>query len=592
MQPIYIEISDEITTVIERMKASSSKEIALVIPKGAILLQSIVNLKLAKKAAADAKKDLTLVTTDTIGRNLASQVGIPFVTKLDGIEARSSEPEIAEDGSEPHVISGVKIHRYYENKDDEKADEDGVVPDNGTQPIIPREIMRETAPAAPHTADLAANEDFSPITIRPISLEPVSKSTRPMVEVISPKSKVDSSITRTAISTLKISEASAPKPRKVFRRILATLFLLFVLAALAAGGVGAFYLPQTNVTIHMAPQPYGKDITVTAKQGAAPGIVDGGIAMASQAYSVQDSVTVPFTSTGSKDIGNPAKGSATIYNSYSGTPQILPAGSSLKANGLYFITDSAVTVPGATVQAGQPVAGFTTVTITAAASGPDSNLSNVTGSVIAPGTTLYCQIVSTTGGDSKKLQVVTQTDIANGKAELLKKLHDDLDKKLADATKTHTLLAVPNTDEFVLTAFSPSVPAGTEAPGGQVTGAATLKHMAVDSSDLEGAVRGYVTTLQDASHTLTLSKVTTKSVNLASGIFTIVTTSTGSLTSSVPVESIRSQLVGRSEESGLKLVRLIVKDATAIDVTHMPTWWPNKNFPFSNKYLTVTVSHD
>ena len=37
MQPIYIETSDEITTVIERLKEAEGSEVALVVPKGAIL---------------------------------------------------------------------------------------------------------------------------------------------------------------------------------------------------------------------------------------------------------------------------------------------------------------------------------------------------------------------------------------------------------------------------------------------------------------------------------------------------------------------------------------------------------------------------
>jgi hypothetical protein len=45
---IYIDIEDDITAVIERVKGSPEKLIALVPPKGAAL-QSVVNLKLLKE---------------------------------------------------------------------------------------------------------------------------------------------------------------------------------------------------------------------------------------------------------------------------------------------------------------------------------------------------------------------------------------------------------------------------------------------------------------------------------------------------------------------------------------------------------------
>lgn len=153
MQPIYIEVSDEITTVIERMKAAEDAAISLVVPKGAVLLQSIVNLKLAKKAALDAGKDLTLVTTDKIGRNLATQVGVTVVSKL-GEEA-AEVPE-----GETSVIDGVKIHRYYDEENPAPQEDDA----NAVAPIVPREILQEKPEEEPpHT----------PIVVREIKTDPI-----------------------------------------------------------------------------------------------------------------------------------------------------------------------------------------------------------------------------------------------------------------------------------------------------------------------------------------------------------------------------------------------------------------------------------
>ena len=74
---IYLESDEEITSVIDKLKAlnAEQKAVSLVIPKGASILQSVVNLKLLQKEGAALSKDLCIVTQDRIGRNLASQAG-------------------------------------------------------------------------------------------------------------------------------------------------------------------------------------------------------------------------------------------------------------------------------------------------------------------------------------------------------------------------------------------------------------------------------------------------------------------------------------------------------------------------------------
>ncbi|MFL6594983.1 MAG: hypothetical protein ACJ8HQ_06025, partial [Chthoniobacterales bacterium] len=61
---IYIDIDDEITGIIDKLKASQSKVVALVLPKRAAVFQSIVNMKLLKRAADSNKKNLVLITAE------------------------------------------------------------------------------------------------------------------------------------------------------------------------------------------------------------------------------------------------------------------------------------------------------------------------------------------------------------------------------------------------------------------------------------------------------------------------------------------------------------------------------------------------
>src|SRR5258708_5506489 len=85
---IYIDIDDEITGIIDKVKGSSGKVVALVLPKRAAVFQSIVNMKLLKRAADASKKHLVLITSEAGLLPLAGAAGVHVAKTL------TSKPEI------------------------------------------------------------------------------------------------------------------------------------------------------------------------------------------------------------------------------------------------------------------------------------------------------------------------------------------------------------------------------------------------------------------------------------------------------------------------------------------------------------------
>ncbi|MFA5947770.1 MAG: hypothetical protein WC806_02250 [Candidatus Gracilibacteria bacterium] len=79
---IYAEIDDEITTLYEKIKNIKADQIYIVIPKRAMIFQSIVNLKILKRKAYDSRKTIFFVTNDQNGIYLAQQVGITVYDKI------------------------------------------------------------------------------------------------------------------------------------------------------------------------------------------------------------------------------------------------------------------------------------------------------------------------------------------------------------------------------------------------------------------------------------------------------------------------------------------------------------------------------
>ena len=85
---IYIDIDDEITAIIDKVRSSHERIVALVLPKRATVFQSIVNMKLLKRSAEEAKKHLVLITNEAGLLPLAGTVGLYVAKSL------QSKPEV------------------------------------------------------------------------------------------------------------------------------------------------------------------------------------------------------------------------------------------------------------------------------------------------------------------------------------------------------------------------------------------------------------------------------------------------------------------------------------------------------------------
>jgi hypothetical protein len=73
---VYVEADDEITALIQKVKMAPHNVIALVLPKRAPVLQSIVNMKLLKRSADKNGKNLVLITNESSLKPIAGAVGM------------------------------------------------------------------------------------------------------------------------------------------------------------------------------------------------------------------------------------------------------------------------------------------------------------------------------------------------------------------------------------------------------------------------------------------------------------------------------------------------------------------------------------
>ncbi len=101
---LVIEVDDELPDIYEKLKATKEKLIHMFVPRNAILLQSIVNLKILKRKVDELGKEVTLMTKDKKSIQLIESVGFQVEeeknvgdavsTRTETVQAKTKKPSI------------------------------------------------------------------------------------------------------------------------------------------------------------------------------------------------------------------------------------------------------------------------------------------------------------------------------------------------------------------------------------------------------------------------------------------------------------------------------------------------------------------
>lgn len=102
-QTFYIENDEEIISVIGRLRKSSEEENVFVFPKRALVLQSIVNLRLFQREAQKMGKRIVIVTQDESGKKLAEKAGVETQNYSDDFSKQTPHLELSR--ATPEVVA-------------------------------------------------------------------------------------------------------------------------------------------------------------------------------------------------------------------------------------------------------------------------------------------------------------------------------------------------------------------------------------------------------------------------------------------------------------------------------------------------------
>lgn len=454
---IYIDIDDEITTIIDKVRGSSGAIVALVLPKRASTLQSIVNMKLLKRAADDGSKKLVLITTESGLLPLAGAVGLHVA------KTPTSRPEIP---SAPEAPSDAE----------EQVDE---------------------------TADLMAEDEPEVVDLAAAGNKPVGELAGPATMPLPVRPKPDSGIetleldNEEAPAIAAVAAAKKPKPIKDKRLMVPDFdrfrMILFSGAALLVALIVFFWLalgvlPKATILIKTNASNVNTDVDFTLNTGTASFNEKAKIVPAKQVQT-QKTLTGTAPATGQKNNGDKAKGSVTmtLCTNNPGAISPIPTGTGVSSGSKTYVTQESANFQ----YNGSCSGGFkfktTDVAIIAQNGGAAYNVSNADFKV--SGRSDISATGSASGGTDDIQTVVSQADIDSAKGKITAADNAAAQDELKNQLEDQGLYAIAAT-------FNPGTPATTNSNtvGDQATSVTITQ---IYTYTMLGANEAYLKTLVD-----------------------------------------------------------------------------------------------
>lgn len=438
---LYIDIDEEITSIIDRVRKSAANEIIVIAPKRALLLQSLVNLKLLKKEVERRKKKLMIVTQDKIGKKLIEKAGILVQGKMDSdledypreTEYQTRKKEVAIDDEEltkELAEEELKIgsDQYFDEplpvlkveKEAEGTSENigkitfGEVKEKtaagkgagGAGKSIARQLKeKKTKDRFVKVSDIVAGPGAS------IVAGPGARSKKvPRVQKDSFQKVAAKSISKTGFSqkpekfgrelqrktekffgfpaSEKISQAGTfrrgkeekiIKTSRVAGKTARYLLVFTITFFLLASFAGAyFFLPRATIAVYLKSQEKTISANIEASIGTNSVDKSKNIVPAALEQIIKEK-TEEFEASGRKSGGGKATGSAVIYNEFSSDSQSLVATTRLETSDrkIFRITKGVV-VPGMTKVGTETKPGAIEVTVEADKPGESYNIEPAT----------------------------------------------------------------------------------------------------------------------------------------------------------------------------------------------------------------------
>lgn len=557
---IYIDVDDEITAIIDKVHNSQSKIIALVLPKRATTLQSIVNMKLLKKSADSEKKHLVLITSEAGLLPLAANVGF-YVAKT--LQTKPEIPEV------PNAVAVVP--------DDL---EETVSLDDG--PLNKQASVGELSRQNPSV--LHADDEPIELDNRPQPLDPSAKGHAVVGGGAAGGAHAPKSVAPAGKKDKKLSIPNFSKFRMLLifggAGLVALIVLLYVCLAV---------LPSAKVLVKTDSEAVTANLNMTLSTTVQEVNTDSG-AVPAQQQKTQKTLTQQVAATGQKNNGQKAGGSMTLTNC-SGQDAVIPAGTGFSANGMTFLSTTTAVVPDSSYKKSGECNnnGTETVTVVAQSAGASYNLAPTTYAIASNPKDISAKGDAMTGGTDQITKIVQQSDIDDAKKKLEAQDNSAMKQQLKNQLNKQGLVAITATFASNGSATA-SANAGDAADNVTVTENITYTMLGAKEKDLQKLITDAVKDDIDTKK----QKITDYGIDGATYASPSTSDSSATLTMGVTVvagpefdlEAIKKQIAGKKSGDVQKIIESY-PGVTGVDTSYSPFWV--HSVPSKIDKITVTI---
>ena len=463
---LYIDVDDEITGIIDKVRGSKQKIVALVLPKRATVFQSIVNMKLLKRSADGEHKNIVLITSEHGLLPLAGTVGIHVARSL------QSKPEIPDaPGQAPHA----------DEDEVEEADAEDEPEDKPTKSASKSGDKLDKTRTVGELAGAAAVEDQMEDSID-LNDEPDDE-----------ESELGAAAALAGAKPKKGTNKRLKVPNFNKFRVLLILGGVGVVALIALLFIAFSVMPKATISIKTDSSSVNGSGAIVLKTTAGVTLDPATGTVPATAQQVQKTSSQQVVATGQQNNGQKAGGTVSMSaGTCSGTvPDDVPAGTGASAGGLTFITQQDTSFA-PTVSHGKCTFQATAATpVLAQKGGTQYNVAAGT-YTISGRADVGASGSAMAGGTDNITKIVLQSDIDGAKQKLSSADTDSIKQELKTGLIAKGLYAIDASFNAADPQIKTSANAGDTADNVTVTQTTTYTMLGTKQTDLQAVIQNNV----------------------------------------------------------------------------------------------------
>ncbi len=608
----YLDIDDEVTTAVARMRASVEPHVGLVLPAGSHVATSRINFRLLAREAASRDLRLAIVAPETSVRAIAIAAGVPAYATVAAYEEALAD-EAAQEARERRraadvAFSGTSGGRAGADHGRSGADHARPAADRAREqgpgsPVSPTEAGRTPGPSGAGEArgggSVSAGRAGASDRAGPgggaapgggiVAGAAAGGGAGGAADATPGGSRTGAR----SLGALPVAPRVHDEPRR--RRRWALPLVVLLLLIVAAGGAGAYLLlPSATIVVTPVGVAQGPiqlqvtaDPTVTSVDAAR-------LVIPAQQVPVPLTADGTFPATGQKVDQVAATGTVTFISNDTIDPVTIPAGTTVATGaGIQFLTSTTVVTPRATVNGTTITPGRASSGVTAVAPGPAGNV--VAHAITVVSTRLQAFQVTadnaepTTGGSRTVTKVISKQDYDAAVKQLATRINGQLSGAAASPSAAPSgATVIPGTATLgdVVTAPASDGLVGVARSSFQLTATATATVLAVSEQPLDGLAASHLQADVPAGWSLFPDSVRTSvsDPTVQDGRVTFTVTAQGERWHPLDAAALLAQVKGHSVSDA----RTILQQYGEVSIATWPSYVTT--IPTLDARVTLTVA--